>query len=158
MLRCERLPLPPSNNHLYLNSPWGSGRILSTTARAAKNRLVEQISQVILEQNLSFDPSTPYGLSLLFCFDRVRPMKKTKHPFLRVDVDNRQKLIIDAIAAATGVDDRNLFEIRARKVERDAAISSVDKDDYVSFVLYSLSSDVTTEGNGTQWILHGTQE
>lgn len=121
-----RLPLPPSSNNIYFTKRDGGRtmRILTTEARAWKNKAIREIirqGKLTLQQD--FDPEGLYWMCLHFRFEQIinkgwnqffvrgknRGKRKAATKWVKMDNDNRVKLVSDALKNATGVDDSANF-------------------------------------------------
>ena len=129
------LPLPPSDNQMYENMPsrpikrggktilLTGGRRLSSAGESFKKIVQDRVGELaacsphVLLQNI------PYTLILKVFFDVVENKgwpDSTQNRYKKVDATNRIKLVTDAVAEVTGVDDRHHFLTTVRK-ERDAS-------------------------------------
>lgn len=112
--------LPPSSNHIYVNRPGGRGRFLSKEAEAWKNRFSQQVLAPYLMQIHAFgqtvdaDPNAVLELWMMFFFPREDIINTTfgsglkaaaKTRYKKMDVQNRIKLVTDAVVKAIGIDD-----------------------------------------------------
>lgn len=112
--------LPPSSNHIYVNRPGGKGRFLSKEAEAWKNRFSQQVLAPLLMPMQSFgkavddDPKTVLELWMTFFFPKEDILNTTfgtgtkaaaKTRYKKMDVQNRIKLVTDAVVKALAVDD-----------------------------------------------------
>ncbi len=111
--------LPPTSNHIYVNRH-GGGRFLSTEAAAWKNRFSQQVIAPYLMQIQSFcktvddDPSSVLALWMTFYFPREDLLNTTFGTgkksaavtrYKKMDVQNRIKLVTDAVVKALALDD-----------------------------------------------------
>jgi len=112
--------LPPSSNHIYVNRPGGRGRFLHKEAEAWKNRFSQQVLAPYLMQMNSFcqtvdrDPSSVLELWMTFYFEAEDILNTTynngtkaaaKTRYKKMDVQNRIKLVTDAVVKALAIDD-----------------------------------------------------
>jgi Holliday junction resolvase RusA-like endonuclease len=112
--------LPPSSNHIYVNRPGGHGRFLSKEAEAWKNRFSQQVLAPYMAPIQSFgatidrDPYSVLELWMAFFFPPEDLLNMTygtgkkgaaKTFFKKMDVQNRIKLVTDAVVKAIALDD-----------------------------------------------------
>ena len=109
------LPLPPSSNKIYFNLPKrgkkGGGRALTKEAIKWKEQAKELIQEVVGPQLFDLDMDSAFRREYTFfhtIFNKGYP-KQTNNLFKKKDMENRFKLLGDAIAAATGVDDSHIL-------------------------------------------------
>jgi Holliday junction resolvase RusA-like endonuclease len=109
------LPLPESDNKLYWNNPHG-GRSLTKAAKAYKREVRDVVSRLIASTmtRADFVPNVPYTCILSIYFDATEwktygQPRGAKTRYKKCDAGNRQKLVIDAIMSAIGIDDRHIF-------------------------------------------------
>ena len=118
--------LPPSVNHMYISGRAGQRRL--TPEALAFRELVKSA--------LGDRPWRPHGLLLAVCFFSS-PHWITKRRLIRkMDVDNRQKALLDAIGNATGVNDCRFWEYHAYKIaapEVQTSVYVVDLGDIVEW-------------------------
>lgn len=118
--------LPPSVNHMYLPGRPGQRR-LSPEAIAFRELVAEAISG---------RPWKPFGALLGIIF-YSSPHWVTKRRTIRpMDVDNRQKALLDAIGHGTGVNDCRFWEYHAYKIaapEVQTSVYVVDLGDIVEY-------------------------
>jgi len=111
--------LPPSTNKIYFSR--GGGRQLTDRARKYKNSLVRWLGKEIAKSGLTtFRDDVPYEVRLLFAFEREFVInkgwpKKAKSRFKKADTTNLDKLVLDALATAIGVDDCAFFSVQLTK-------------------------------------------
>lgn len=143
------LPLPPSTNHLYFTSPYG-GRSLTALAKVYKQDIQDTVIRTMMQCRAEPLENTPYGLRLVFYMKGLLTKTKgAKHRFNKVDLDNRQKVLIDALVAGFGIDDRCLFQIESRKVVFDLR----GEEGYVSVYLYPLVEESIFESSAADaWV------
>ena len=117
------LPLPESDNRLYWNIPNG-GRALTKTAKVYKKQVRSIVSSLIARSmtRVDFIPNVPYTCILTIYFDAVEwktygKPNGAKTRYKKCDVGNRQKLVIDSVMSAIGIDDRHIFREVIRKRE-----------------------------------------
>jgi hypothetical protein len=111
---------PPSSNRLYSRGSGGK-RFLTKEGRAFKIRTIDMLrKQWMLSEPLS--DKKPYWLVLRFYLSAV--LTKTygqkggaDSPFKRIDTSGFVKIIEDAIAETTGVDDRNNMRLTLMKYQ-----------------------------------------
>ena len=116
---CMVCPIPPSLNRMQraVNS-----RIVdSSEYREYKASFARQVTDknphLITLPDDVYVTSGIYLVYMVFYFDRI--LKKTKgggpSPFMKLDVDNRVKPLLDSIKDFTGIDDANFFTSIAQK-------------------------------------------
>ena len=120
------LPLPPTDNHIYFNLQRG-GRVLSKEARRYKSLVKEKTAHAGVTCPLSFRENGPYRATItlyLKLYNQGWP-KKAKWRFSKIDTTNRNKLLLDSVCEAIGVDDRHITEVVMKK-EDDANDTRVE--------------------------------
>lgn len=119
------LPMPPSDNHIYINTP--KGRALTSTAKKYKNDVQRRTAEATLLLQKAFDIKNPYIILLEFYYERSEVLS-TQHwrPFKKNDASNRTKLLIDAVTDGAGFDDGGLFFYLIRKNIAQDGITHVD--------------------------------
>lgn len=117
------LPLPESDNKLYWNNPHG-GRTLSKAGRAYKKNVRALVSRLIARTmtKADFIPNVPYTCILTIYFDQTEWVtfgkpRGAKQRYKKCDAGNRQKLAIDSVFDAIGIDDRHIFREVIKKRE-----------------------------------------
>jgi hypothetical protein len=112
--------LPPTSNHIYVNGRGGRGRFLSKEAEAWKNRFMQQVIAPYMMPISDFcktvdaDPASILELHMIFFFEKedllnttfgkdVKSAAKTRYK--KMDVQNRIKLVTDAVSKAIAIDD-----------------------------------------------------
>jgi Holliday junction resolvase RusA-like endonuclease len=117
------LPLPDSDNGLYWNNPHG-GRTLTTKAKAYKRGVKDKVSRLIASTMSAEDfvPNVPYTVIITIYFDQLEwktfgATGGAKTRYKKCDAGNRQKLVIDAVMDAIGIDDKHIFREVIRKRE-----------------------------------------
>lgn len=114
------LPLPPSDNHIYFNvtstKPGGfkqHHRAPTAEAKKYKREVASDIASLALANNVEFKLNTPFLCILNIFFEEIENKGwvkgKADSRYKKVDTENRNKLLIDAITEAIGVDDHQLF-------------------------------------------------
>jgi Holliday junction resolvase RusA-like endonuclease len=123
--------VPISVNHAYARKR-GGGRILTPEGKAYKNETKTHIARVYPEALKFFKADVPYSLVIEFTFhgrDEILTKMwpgKAKSRYKKLDVSNRLKLFEDALAAATGLDDSQNFNVTVAKAwHRDYAMTRV---------------------------------
>lgn len=110
--------LPPSSNHIYVTSRKGV-RFLSKEAETFKRRAISHIQSHYLAQISKLDREAIYRVWYAFYFLPEEILNLTfgegkkgsaKTRYKRMDVENRLKLVADALATAIGIDDCQFFE------------------------------------------------
>lgn len=108
--------LPPSVNHMYLPGRPGQRR-LSPEALAFRELVRESIGD---ERKWR-----PFGSLLAVCFYSSPHWITKRREIRKMDVDNRQKALLDAIGHATGVNDCRFWEYHAYKIAAAQVQTSV---------------------------------
>lgn len=114
------LDLPPTDNQIYWNSQWG-GRTLTKKAKRYKRDVRKHVAKLILRSTpkskhvVDFVPDVPYTAIVWIYFEKVENAswgKKNgaKRRYQKIDPGNRQKLVIDSVMDAIGVDDTHVFK------------------------------------------------
>lgn len=112
--------LPPSDNKLYWVNQWGKF-VLSTLGRNYKRIICDVIARTLsssIGKGDDFRQDIPYELFIALYFEKLEypnweQAKKSR--FLKIDTGNRQKLVIDSIMEAIGIDDRHIFQELIKK-------------------------------------------
>ncbi len=111
--------LPPSSNHIYVNARGGKGRFLTKEAQKFKLNTISHIQSNYLPQISQLDKEGIYRVWYAFYFPIDELLNRTfgggkkgsaKTRYKRMDVENRLKLVADALATAIGIDDCQFFE------------------------------------------------
>lgn len=108
--------MPLSDNKLYWPNKHG-GLTLTNEGRKFKRYVSAQVAGIVARQ-LSllkdFRQDVPYEFFLVVYFPQIELLawqkKGTGPRYKKTDLGNRQKLIIDAMSEAVGVDDRHIFK------------------------------------------------
>jgi Holliday junction resolvase RusA-like endonuclease len=99
--------LPPTTNHLFLTR--GRFRVLTPEARQYK----EMVEKLVMD--LQLEP--PEGrLQVAIRLHSSRWLLKDQIRIRKMDIQNREKAVIDSIFKALGVDDSNIWLISLEKV------------------------------------------
>lgn len=110
MIVIVKLGLPPSSNQAYFNHPSG-GRALTKAGTAYKKDVTNYIVKNHATQTgqLKKDKAVGMLVALGFTdlFNKGWP-KTAKTRYKRIDLDNRYKLLQDAIFEATAIDDSQI--------------------------------------------------
>ncbi len=110
--------LPPSSNKIYVNKR-GGGRFMTKEAASFKTRMITQIQVSSMVKIMQLDRGLIYQVWYAFFFPKDELLnisfgsgKKdaAKTRYKRMDVENRLKLVSDALATAIGIDDCQFFE------------------------------------------------
>jgi hypothetical protein len=119
--------VPISSNHAYKTiKTRGKGksitkRVLTDEGKAYKNETKTYIARNFPEAMKFFKPNVSYSIIVEFTFHgRDALMSKTwptkaKSRYKKLDTSNRLKLFEDALAAATGLDDSQNFNVTSAK-------------------------------------------
>lgn len=119
--------LPPSSNNIYVGNGKG-GRFLSPEAKKFKTRAVSTIQTQCLAAIGRLDRGGVYRAWYVFYFPPEELINKTfgsgaktaaVSRYKKMDVENRSKLVSDALATAIGIDDCQFFEVGLSKVSYD---------------------------------------
>jgi hypothetical protein len=107
--------IPPTSNKIYFR-----GTILRKEAREYAERFAHFVAVNHLPQIMTMNPDGLFMLSLHFYFDNVlnetwnnpevKPSKRAKTRYKRMDLSNRIKLIEDCVRDAISIDDSQTFE------------------------------------------------
>jgi Holliday junction resolvase RusA-like endonuclease len=87
--------MPPTTNHAYINLRGRGGRCLSNEARKFKEEAAKFAMVMAHVQKWKYQEGARLSLSLTFYFNRGG----------KRDIDNRVKLLADALAKTLGFDD-----------------------------------------------------
>jgi hypothetical protein len=110
--------LPPSSNHIYITARGGK-RFLSEEAKKFKLDTISHIQSNYLPQISLLDREGLYRVWYAFYFPPEDILNMTfgggkkgsaKTRYKKLDVENRLKLVSDALATAIGIDDCQFFE------------------------------------------------
>lgn len=110
--------LPPSSNHIYVSGRGGI-RFLSKEAETFKRHAVSHIQTNCLAAIAKLNREAIYRVWYAFYFPIDELLNRTfgggkkgsaKTRYKRMDVENRLKLVADALAIAIGIDDCQFFE------------------------------------------------
>lgn len=113
------LNLPPSSNHIYVNARGSKKRFLSEEAKKFKLDTITHIQSSYLPQISQLDREGVYRVWYAFYFPPEDILNMTfgggkkgsaKTRYKKLDVENRLKLVSDALATAIGIDDCQFFE------------------------------------------------
>jgi Holliday junction resolvase RusA-like endonuclease len=111
--------IPPSTNHIYFNLPTG-GRALTKEAKQYKSYIKDKLARECLEDliDFKFKPNTKFWVYATIYFERLVPKSSSaKEAYLRIDVDNRIKLVQDSVFESLGINDANIFRVSYGKDE-----------------------------------------
>lgn len=119
------LPLPPSDNQLYENTPGRprpgregktiivvGGRRLSSKGKAYKKAVQDIIGELAATSSDFFLDHKRYTLAIKVFFEAIENKgwpKQAKYRYKKIDTMNRTKLPTDTVAEIIGVDDRHHF-------------------------------------------------
>lgn len=114
------LDMPPTDNQIYWNNQWG-GRTLTKKAKRYKRVVREHIAKLILRSTpkskhvIDFQTDVPYTAIVKIYFEKVEnatwgKKKGAKRRYEKIDPSNRQKLVIDSVMSAIGIDDMHIFK------------------------------------------------
>lgn len=109
IIRIKLEELPPSVNHAYYHVRMRSGRIIKVKTKEAKV-FVEKVKTVAKELNLVMIPKTvKIGMQVYYFVADNR-----KH-----DIDNLNKVMIDALQGIVFEDDNQIYLLHCRKYKED---------------------------------------
>jgi Holliday junction resolvase RusA-like endonuclease len=121
-LRIVYPELPPTSNHIYVR-----GTMLTQKAREYGERFAHYMAVNHLHEINKLNPDGIYSLSLHFYFPtlvnetwnnpEVKPSKRAKSRYKRLDLSNRVKLLEDCIRDALAIDDSQTFEGQQMKAQ-----------------------------------------
>lgn len=130
--------VPISVNHAYKNIRQRVGkksitkRVLTDEGRAYKNETKTFIARTYPHLLSFFKPNVSYSLLIEFVFHGREELycmtwpEEAENRYKQLDVSNRTKLFEDALADATGLDDRQNFNITLAKTwHRDYAATNL---------------------------------
>lgn len=122
------LPLPPSENNLYINIKGRGGRVKGPGYRAYEAEYqawewewfkpLRDASKILLENG-----SQPLSITLTFRF-LYSQIYTLKGAVKKMDVSNRLKAPIDLLSRSLGIDDSSYFKVSCEK--KTASLSGVD--------------------------------
>lgn len=115
-LRMElSLPLPPTDNNIYVNLSFG--RALRSDAKRYKALVKESAARVAIKHELSFRQHVACQVRVHLFMDMYTKgwPKNAKWKFRKLDATNRTKLLLDALAESVGIDDRHFVSVLVRK-------------------------------------------
>ncbi len=102
--------LPPSSNKAYWDNPNG-GRVLTKAGKAYKTGVTQHVIKYHAHQTRELRKDATLSLLVAFgfptLFNKGWPEKAT-HRYKKLDLDNRYKLLQDAIMDATAIDDSQI--------------------------------------------------
>lgn len=107
--------MPPSVNKLYFTMR--GKRVLSAEGRRVKALISTRVTQEAA-QLLELNEPSPVTLTILLHFSAIENAgwpDKAKSRYKRVDVDNRAKLLKDAVEAGLGLGDHLVFKLILEK-------------------------------------------
>ena len=117
----EDVPLPPSDNHLYINVNWGRGRASRVKSPEYKawsetfdlcTRVHTKLCEDFIAKEASESPLLAITMALRMPHNRWFIKKGTPR---RIDAQNRVKSICDALSKLLGVDDSYFWDVRIFK-------------------------------------------
>jgi len=113
------LPLPPTDNHIYTTLRGRRGRILTAEAKSYKTLVASRVADLAAHSSIQLRTDVPYAISISAYFPVIENVNWskgiTRSRYRKVDTQNRQKLLVDGLMTAIGVDDSHLFHIRKLK-------------------------------------------
>ena len=119
--------MPPSLNKLYFTMR--GKRVLSAEGRRVKALVQSRVTQEAAHLP-EMGESVPLTLTVYLYFCKLEnagwSTGKTKNRYKRVDVDNRAKLLKDAVAAGLGLGDHLVFKLIIEKKQSDTGEEHVN--------------------------------
>lgn len=118
--------LPPSTNHAYFTKVTRVGKhmipiqILTDEGKKFKKETASHLARQHQGSMIYLRKDVPYGIFTVFFFEEIINKgwpKKAATRYKRMDADNRQKLLQDAVATAAGFDDSQ-FLITGQKKDK----------------------------------------
>ncbi len=131
---------PPSANHIYVTAR--NKRFLSKEASTFKNNVIAHIQRTCLDKILYLDKTSVFRVWYIFYFNKNDVLSKTfgsgkkgaaESRYKKIDVQNRLKLIADALSTAIGIDDSQFWEEGVTK-----KVCAEDKTPYVDIFITSV--------------------
>jgi Holliday junction resolvase RusA-like endonuclease len=127
--------LPPSSNTAYYNNP-KAGRVLTKSGKKYKLDVVQHIVKNHAHQTQELEKNSSIGALIAYGFPNLLNKNfpdKSKERFKRVDVNNRSKLLIDAVKEATAIDDSQIcydfeYKYHSEKEETHIWVWNEDKN------------------------------
>jgi len=110
---------PPTSNNIYVTNWRAKKRFLTKEASAFKTESVAYIQAQVLDKISLLDKEALYRVWYVFYFPIDDVLTKTfgsgkkgaaQSRYKRADVENRLKLVADALAMAIGIDDSQFWE------------------------------------------------
>ncbi len=114
------LTLPPTDNRIYFNlrtSKGGIARALTDEAKKYKRSVASAIAELVIrsKNKIEFHKDVPYLLIVKLFFEHTENKGwiegKAQNRYKKIDTTNRNKLLIDAIMEAIGVDDSHIHSV-----------------------------------------------
>jgi len=123
------LPLPPSDNHVYFTVK--RRRVKTSEAERYVNLVRAAVAEQAIRASIPVCQDVPDRVIIMIYFDRMEQLNWKRsgagRRFLKLDVANRQKLLIDAVMDALGIDDSCIMNLQLLKY-MDAAHPRVEFD------------------------------
>ncbi len=119
--------LPPSSNQAYVDRP-GGGRVLTRAGTKYKKDVIQHIVKNYASQTQELAKDVTIGCLLCFGFPdmlNIHWPKKSKSRYKRQDVENRTKLLVDAIQEATAMDDSQICFFYKYKYQSEKPLTTV---------------------------------
>ncbi len=116
--------IPISSNKAYAKRRGSGARVLTKVGKKYKNETKTYIARNYPDQLHFFKPDVPYvgvvefvfkGRDHLYCKSWGNEKNAAESRYKVLDVSNRLKLLEDALAAATGIDDKHNFALLLSK-------------------------------------------
>lgn len=124
------LTLPPTDNNIYFNATSSkkgykqSIRVLTNEAKKYKRSAAMAVAELAIYDQVEFKKDVPYLCVIKVFFENTEnkgwPEGGAKTRYKRVDTTNRNKLLIDSIMEALGIDDSHIFPvIKFKRADHD---------------------------------------
>lgn len=130
--------VPLSVNHLYVRTR-GGGRALSAAGKKYKNETKMHLIKYYQSALMQVKPNVPWMFATHMVFRDEGLLLNSGYPtstpnrYKRFDTSNRVKVLEDAIAEATAVDDTHYWTVIARK--------AVGKEDATHIWMWNLENE-----------------
>jgi Holliday junction resolvase RusA-like endonuclease len=119
--------LPPSSNQAYWDNPAG-GRVLTKAGKKYKADVVQHILKNHAHETQELAKDVTIGCVLFFGFPDLFTKgwpKTAKSRYKKQDVENRPKLLLDAIMEATAMDDSQICIHNKVKYQSDRPLTTI---------------------------------
>lgn len=117
----EDVPLPPSDNHLYINVNWGRGRASRVKSPEYKawsetfdlcTRVHTKLCKDFIAKEASESSLLTVEIEIQMVYERFFTKRGTVR---KLDATNRLKAICDALSRCIGIDDSHFWDVRIAK-------------------------------------------